>query len=71
MRALAWFKGSPVPDWDRFHIMTTEELEIRLGEIEYELRPVRLPFRSFGDYEREQRLSVEAGYIQDELGTRS
>ena len=60
-----------MPDTDQIRGMTTEELEIRLSEIEYELRPVRLPFRSFGDYEREQKLSVEAGYIQDELGTRS
>ena len=56
---------------DRYLAMTVGELEIRLGEIEYELRPVRLPFRSFGDYEREQKLSVEAGYIEDELGRRS
>lgn len=58
-------------DWDQLHVMTTDELEIRLGEIEYELQPVRLPFRSFGDHEREQKLNLEAGYIEDELGRRS
>jgi hypothetical protein len=51
--------------------MSDAELEERLGELNYELRPVALPFWSFGDYQREQKLAVEAGYIEDELQRRS
>ena len=51
--------------------MSSPELEERLGQINYELRPVRLPFKSFGDYQREQKLGLEAGYIEDELQGRS
>ena len=56
---------------DRYQAMSTAELEERLGEVNYELQPVALPFRSFGDYQREQKLAVEAGYIEDELQRRS
>jgi len=56
---------------DRYQSMSILELEERLGEISYELRPVMLPFRSFGDYQREQKLGLEAGYIEDELQRRS
>ena len=55
----------------RYEAMSSSELEERLGEISYELRPVTLPFRSFGDYQREQKLGLEAGYIEDELQRRS
>ena len=55
----------------RYEAMSSSELEERLGEISYELRPVTLPFRSFGDYQREQKLGLEAGYIEDELQGRS
>ena len=54
----------------RYEAMSNSELEERLGEINYELRPVRLPFKSFGDYRREQKLGLEAGYIEDELRRR-
>jgi len=56
---------------DRYRAMSSPELEERLGQINYELRPVRLPFKSFGDYQREQKLGLEAGYIEDELQGRS
>ena len=55
----------------RYEAMSSSELEERLGEINYELRPTVLPFRSFGDYQREQKLGLEAGYIEDELQRRS
>jgi hypothetical protein len=55
----------------RYQAMSDAELEERLGELNYELRPVALPFWSFGDYQREQKLAVEAGYIEDELQRRS
>jgi len=56
---------------DRYQSMSSLELEERLGEINYELRPVVIPFRSFGDYQREQKLGLETGYIEDELQRRS
>ena len=55
----------------RYRMQSTEELETRLGEIQYHLLPIRLPFLSFGDHVRQQKLSVEADYIEDELGRRS
>ena len=55
----------------RYEAMSSSELEERLGEISYELRPVTLPFQTFGDYQREEKLSLEAGYIEDELRRRS
>jgi len=68
----AWLdQFTPTEPENRYQGMSTPELEERLGEISYELRPVTLPFRSFGDYQREQKLGLEAGYIEDELGRRS
>lgn len=51
---------------------TTDELADRLDEVEADLAE-RLSYsgrRSFGDHQVEQKLAVEADWLQDELAAR-